>query len=136
VGAAIFTPELTIAANFIADRFAGYGLQPLQGNYSFYQAFNAKDSRAVYRDRVKWNGKYLDPSQFVYLTPEVMPRSLALNDFNVVEYSGMLNDSILAAHWTDTTNTLIWGKRAHDNVLHQIKRKFHLGIFKLPISHL
>jgi hypothetical protein len=107
-----FTPELTIAANFIANKFAEYGLQPLQGNFSFYQAFNAKDSRGIYRDKVKWNGKYLDPSQFVYLTPDVMPLSLALNDFNVVEYSGMFNDSILLAHWTDTTNTLILWKRA------------------------
>ena len=106
-----FTPGLTIAANFIANRFAEYGLQPLQGNFNFYQPFNAKDSRSINRDRVKLNGKNLDPSQFIYLSSEVMPPSLALNDFKVVEYDGTFTDSILLAHWSDTTNTLIWWKR-------------------------
>jgi len=106
-----FTPTLTIAANFIANRFAEYGLQPLEGNFNFYQPFNAKDSRGIYRDRVKLDGKYLDPSQFIYLSSEVMPQSLALNDFKVVECDGTFSDSILLAHWSDTTNTLIWWKR-------------------------
>lgn len=107
-----FTAGLTVAANFIANKFAEYGLQPLGGNFNFYQPFNAKDSKSIYRDKVKWNGKYLDRSQFIYISPEIMPQPRTLSDFRVIECDGMFNDSILLAHWTDTTNTLIWWKRS------------------------
>jgi hypothetical protein len=122
-----FTPELTKAANFIADKFAEYGLQPLHGSFNFYQPFNGKDSKSLYRDKVRWNGKFLDQSQFIYLTAEVMPRSLALNDFKIIEYDGVFSDSVLLAHWTDTTNTLIWWKRTSTD-----KKEIPLEIIHTP----
>ncbi len=110
-----FTPELITAANFIAAKFTEYGLQPFPGNFNFHQPFNAIDSKVIYRDKVKWNGKYLDQSQFIYLSPEIMPRARTLRDFKIVEYNGAFTDSIFLTHWMDTTNTLIRWKQTSSN---------------------
>jgi len=107
-----FTPELAKAANFIANRFDQIGLQPLAGSPTFYQPFNAVDSKDIYRDRVKWNGKILDQSRFLYFTAELIPKTKSLNDFKIIECDDGFSDSIILAHWLDTTNTLIWSHAA------------------------
>ena len=103
-----FTPELIQAGNFIISKFKEYGLQPFPGSLNFYQPFNAGSAKNVDRDDVLWNGKSLAPSQFFYLTSEMIPETKVLSAFHIVEYNGIFNDSIFLAHWLDTTNTLIW----------------------------
>jgi len=110
-----FTPELIDAGKFISDKFKEYGLQPFPGNLSFYQPFNASNSKNLNRDNLVWNGKTLDQSQFLYLTSEMMPETKTLIDFHVVEYNGAFTDSIYFAHWMDSTNTLILLKQIQSN---------------------
>jgi len=105
-----FTPELVTAANYIADEFRSFGLQPFPGDFNFHLPFNASTAKDIYRDNIKWNEKKLDQSQFIYLSREILPSSKTLSDFNLIEYNGRFTDSIFFAHWLDTTNTLIWWK--------------------------
>jgi len=106
-----FTPELITAGNFIIDKFIEYGLEPFPGSFNFYQPFNGKETRTVYRDQISWNARKLDQSKFFYLSSELFPERQTLKDFNVVTYDGIFNDSIYLAHWVDKTNTLVWLKQ-------------------------
>jgi hypothetical protein len=95
------------AANFISGKFKECGLQPFPGDFNFHQPFNARSSRDIYRDVIEWNGKVLDQSQFIYLSPDILPPAKTLADFKLIEYNGDFNDSIFLAHWLDTVNILI-----------------------------
>ncbi|HEY2720993.1 MAG TPA: M28 family peptidase [Chitinophagaceae bacterium] len=106
-----FTPELIHAGHFISGKFKEYGLQQFPGSLVFYQAFNAGDARSLDRDDLFWNSKRLKQSQFFLLTSEMIPGPKNLKDFHIVEYNGIINDSIYLAHWLDTTSTLIWLKQ-------------------------
>jgi hypothetical protein len=105
-----YTPELITAANFIAGKYKEYGLQPFPGDFSFHQPFNGRTSRDIYRDEVEWNGRELGQAEFIYLSPEIAPEAKTLSDFTLIELTGAFSDSIFFAHWTDTTNTLIFWK--------------------------
>jgi hypothetical protein len=102
-----FTPELVKAATYISDQFRNYGLSPFPGYLNFHQPFNGATSKTIYRDQVEWNGIFLDQSQFIYISPEILPTNKTLAEFHIVEYNGDFGDSIFLAHWSDTTNTLI-----------------------------
>src|SRR5262249_49130105 len=117
---------LILAGNFIIDKFKEYGLQPFPGSLNFYQAFNAGDNvKGINRDDMLWNGRSLPQSQFYYLTSEMLPEAKTLNDFNIVEYDGVINDSIYVSHWLDTTNTLIWMKHPQPGKWENSLENFH-----------
>jgi hypothetical protein len=122
-----FTPELITAGDFIASKFRQYGLQPVPGDFNFYQPFNAGNTKNIYSDNIKWNGKVLDKLKFIYLCPEILPANKTLTNFNIIEYTGAFTDSILLAHWFDTTNTLIWWNQPLTN-----KQKISLENFRNP----
>jgi len=102
-----YTPELITAANFIAGKFREYGLQPFPGDFNFHQPFNPNSGKDIYRDVVNVNGKTLDQSQFIYLSPDIIPAPKKISDFKLIVFSGEFTDSIFLSHWLDTTDVFI-----------------------------
>lgn len=105
-----YTIDLAKSADYIAENFRAYGLQPFTGQLTFHQPFQTFDKKATARDIVRWNTKDLDAHNFIYLTTEIIPTSKTLADFKIIEIENNLPDSFFYYNSFDK-DVLIWIKK-------------------------
>jgi len=111
-----FTPELTKAANFIANEFNSYGLEVFPGYNTFILPFVPERGFNVQLSgNLNWNGRILkrDAYDMLISTPDFTDKGL--KGFRVIKLNGEVEDSLLFRLWQQKGNVLLWKPCKNDS---------------------
>jgi hypothetical protein len=111
-----FTPELTKAANFIANEFNRYGLEVFPGYNTFILPFVPERGFNVQLSgNLNWNGRILKRDSYDVLisTPDFTDKGL--KEFRVIKLDNEVEDSLLFRLWQQKGNVLFWKSCKNDS---------------------
>lgn len=103
-----FTTEQLEAAEFLANEFKSFGLEPFPGYSNYFIPFQLRMSLAE-NYKLEWNDQKIPDSLFYYLPSGLKQQPATIDDFMILRADYPVADSILYYNWLNQKNkTIIW----------------------------